>query len=569
MQEGSIFIAPKTYTFTLKTMDLSGNKSSGITKNITPTAIQGKAMQITLTPSTTEITNQNADVNISITTDATSITTVKYESGNQNISYFTSNGTEILADSNGAYSFTASKNGTYTVYVFDSDGRRETQTVKIENIDKTLPIKVVNLMAVYGSNFDLISSQTDSTLKVQITSSDGAIVHATQEATVNTTNNTATATITAPSLSSSQATVNGTDYTIRAKVCGTIDNKPEHTATLNISSAATIDSISLSTTKLSVDDVTSEQTTTATVTGKNLDVAGTITLQLYDSTEKAYGSAIPVNKSDFEMHQASFTAQVPIPTVDDKYTLRVLFDGTAQSKTISLQVYGSPTFTSFKFPKAGIRKQDNTLTATVKGKNFTAPNVTSDSFTVTCSENSSITNDSTVKVLSDSKLAVTLTIPSKPGEYKVAVFAGFNDNGAASTATFTGDTDGSNNWNIIYSLDPEGSANAATNYPAFNWTNTYGETYKDYLGEVTDGWYIPSVAELCYVYRNLSSINETLNVIYNINRKYVFSSEVYKGSHCSSSQNLEYPNTSWCVDMRSGKVTRGNRDFFVLVIRAF
>lgn len=783
MQEGSIFIAPKTqsatipnlknsktYTFTLKTMDLSGNKSSGKNATITPTAIQGKAMQITLTPSTTEITNQNVDISILITTDATSISTVKYESGNQNTSYFISNGAEISANNNGEYSFTATKNGTYTVYVFDSDGRRETQTVKIENIDKTSPKEVVNLMAVYdyskkkitvtwdtrdtdidyylisynlgnetkasnvnvpdksytlsnieagtdaytftvksvdkagnegnsnstsitpkdvvlissikldrnhiayndtnktinvtvyGSNFNLISSQSDQTLKVQFV--DGTNI-TTYDATVNTTNNTATATITVPTLS--EATVNGTDYTIRAKVCGTIDTKLEHTATLNISSAATISSISLSTTKLSVDDVTSGDKTTATVTGTNFDVAGTIKLQLYDSTGKTYGSAITVDTSDFEMHQTNFTAQIPIPTVDDKYILIVLFDETAQRERTSLQVYGSPVFTSFKIPKAGISKQDNTLTATVIGKNFTAPNITSASFTVTCSEKISITNDSTVKVLSDSMLSVTLTIPSTPNEYKVivanesksldgtftvkdysdyenkigyiiladgtlvepssyteintsnppvAVFAGLNDYGAAvglglqrseseyiswalsnttaynttitdiictpsngdldfdtaGTATFTGDTCGDNNWDVICSVDPAGSADAATNYPAFNWANTYGETYKDYLGGVTEGWYMPSIAELCYVvYRNRSSIEPTLDRINKINKKYATTKFSLELNYWSSSQCSKYKNYTYKLALfrPTAISTKKDDQYSVLVIRAF
>lgn len=514
--------------------------------------------------------------------------------------------------------------------------------------------KTINV-TVKGSNFDLISSQTDSSFKIQVVDSSDNVTN--YDATVNTTNNTATATITAPTLSSSQATVAGTDYTVRAKVCGTIDK--EHTAALNISSAAAVSSVSLSTSQISVDSVTSGQTTTATVTGTNFDVAGTITLQLYDSKNVAYGGAITVDTSGFEMHQTSFTVQVPIPTVDDKYTLRLLFDGTAQSKTASLQVYGSPVFTSFKIPYAGISKEDNQVTATVIGKNFTAPNVTSDSFTVTCSENSSITNDSTVKVLSDSMLGVTLTIPSSASGYKVtitsgsksldgiftvkdyssykvgqiiladgtladsssyseintnnppvAVVAGFNEYGmafgvglhqsekelmwapkdttgfntkfediictlsntggrAASTATFTGDTDGSDNWDVICSVDPEGSADAAKNYPAFNWANTYGETYKDYLGGVTEDWYMPSLAELCYVYRNITTINETLKAINKLNPGYAHNE--YNPGVWSSSQVSESSRDVLCVLFSADYVLHQSKNdtYSVLVIRAF
>lgn len=54
--------------------------------------------------------------------------------------------------------------------------------------------------------------------------------------------------------------------------------------------------------------------------------------------------------------------------------------------------------------------------------------------------------------------------------------------GAASTATFTGVTDGINNWSSIFAVVPDEAIDAATNFPAFNWANTYGSTYSSYLG---------------------------------------------------------------------------------------
>ena len=65
--------------------------------------------------------------------------------------------------------------------------------------------------------------------------------------------------------------------------------------------------------------------------------------------------------------------------------------------------------------------------------------------------------------------------------------------GAAEIATFEGDTDGSNNWDYIKSKDAEGTADSAlvaTNYPAFNWVNTYNTTFKTVLGGKTFAWYI-------------------------------------------------------------------------------
>lgn len=82
--------------------------------------------------------------------------------------------------------------------------------------------------------------------------------------------------------------------------------------------------------------------------------------------------------------------------------------------------------------------------------------------------------------------------------------------GSASTATFTGDIDGSDNWSIIQRDDPDGSANAATNYPAWNWINTYAE--KNGLSETNfkDGWYMPSLPELCVLFRQITAVNNSL-----------------------------------------------------------
>ena len=82
--------------------------------------------------------------------------------------------------------------------------------------------------------------------------------------------------------------------------------------------------------------------------------------------------------------------------------------------------------------------------------------------------------------------------------------------GAASTATFTGDTDGSDNWAEICDVDPEGTANAATNYPAFNFANTYGATAGLTGTGYENGWYVPSIAELCEVYKNKDVIQTSL-----------------------------------------------------------
>ena len=83
---------------------------------------------------------------------------------------------------------------------------------------------------------------------------------------------------------------------------------------------------------------------------------------------------------------------------------------------------------------------------------------------------------------------------------------------AASNATFTGDTDGSDNWAYICSKDSTGTADAKTNYPAFNWVNNYATTY-GLTGTYAEGWYMPSIAEICYLRRYLLVINDVLDAL--------------------------------------------------------
>ena len=118
--------------------------------------------------------------------------------------------------------------------------------------------------------------------------------------------------------------------------------------------------------------------------------------------------------------------------------------------------------------------------------------------------------------------------------------------GAAQTATFTGDTDGSDNWEYIKQQDPVGAADAATNYPAFYWVNTYNETYKTQLNNKTFAWYMPSLAELCGVYRNREAINESLAKIREQNSSYADSSLGTSG-YWSSSQR-SYTHYAWYVN---------------------
>ncbi|MBQ7158090.1 MAG: chitobiase/beta-hexosaminidase C-terminal domain-containing protein [Treponema sp.] len=167
------------YTFTVKSVDTSGNKSAGVTVKATPVAVEGNVMVINLTPSTTSATKENVTVTVQIISDA-SVKTIKYATGTKPVSYFVTDGTSITADGQGAYTFTASENETFTVFAQDKVGRRETTGITISNIDRTAPGTVTDFKAVYNYSAKTITlswnEPADSDYaKVAITSGDAAI----------------------------------------------------------------------------------------------------------------------------------------------------------------------------------------------------------------------------------------------------------------------------------------------------------------------------------------------------------------------------------------------------------
>ena len=487
-----------------------------------------------------------------------------------------------------------------------------------------------------GSNFNLIASQSDPTVKAGIFK-DNTLVGNLQNAAAA--GSDYTVTLTAPHLSSSEATVEGAVYTVKVKLCGTYQSVTE---TFIISKEARLTAQpELSVTQIASNEVTPSTTTKITIKGINLDIAGGITVQLYDSNGAAYGSAVPIDTSHTGRELITLTVDIPIPSDEGVFTAKVLFGGVIQTSyyegysynsenTVTnptIQVYGSPKFTSFKIPNAGISKEDTTVTAVVKGAKFKAPGVSETDFSVSCAEKPQITNSSAITIIDDATLKVSLTIPGTANDYTitvkyraasktgtfsvkdystgyevgkivlanntlvakddytainpsnppVAIICGVNEYGAAigialhispsdlrwaksgstgyntkfegiictvqggnaSTATFTGDIDGSDNWDYICSIDPEGTANAA---------------YADKLGGTNFAWYMPSLAELCGVYKNREAINASLAKIHGHGNSYADSS-LGTSWFWSSSQAAYNDNNAWGVYFDYGNVS--------------
>ena len=456
MSTGSLFVAPgnggveitdftagKTYIFTIKTMDTNGNKSEGTTSDsITMTLTQSDILEITLTLSTEEPTNQ--DVTVSVKTNSSSVSKIYWISGSkENYASVASSGTDITSSA----SFTVTENGTYTVAVMDYDGRRESYSISISNIDKTGPV-LTNPAAKY--DYD------EKTITVTWNTSDSDV-----------------------------------DYYL------------------------------LSYKKGDTSVVADEKVTEKSYTVTGVDVGDTE--EKYTFTVKAFDKL------------GNSGEEVSAGVIPQKVTYEA----------------GDIILKSGKIKKADSYSKDDTdpAVAVVVGFN-SAGNVLG--IGVNSSQNDDYywaTANTTGCKTSFTEIAATVT----------------GDNTAGYE--FTGNTDGSNNWTEICKADDTASANAEENYPAFYYANNYG-TSQGYTGDLASDWYIPSIAELYKIYKNMTAINNGLE-------KVTSSFKIRSDSmswYWSSSQSTASVGTALSMYFSNGEViqnyAKANR-YKVLLIRAF
>ena len=174
MEEKSVFAAPglqyievpnlangTEYTFTVKTMDTSGNKSAGVTVKATPVAVDSKEplkIDLSVPP---EKSNTAITITVNIATAAQIVDKVVYKKDGSEVA------SKLLADSSAipavksgtdrtwTFEITATDetaNGTYTVAAIDSDGREETAQIAISNFDFTAPKVASGLPAALSTD---------------------------------------------------------------------------------------------------------------------------------------------------------------------------------------------------------------------------------------------------------------------------------------------------------------------------------------------------------------------------------------------------------------------------------
>lgn len=140
--------------------------------------------------------------------------------------------------------------------------------------------------------------------------------------------------------------------------------------------------------------------------------------------------------------------------------------------------------------------------------------------------------------------------------------------GAAET--FTGDLNGSDNWETICLNDGQGIADAAKNYPAFDFVNTYAENH-NLQGIYASGWYLPSIVELCMIYENRAAVNASLEKICALDSAAAMNG-MDTNWYWSSSQADSQDDYAWFVHYFNGYAGECPKNFTnvdVLAVRAF
>lgn len=135
---------------------------------------------------------------------------------------------------------------------------------------------------------------------------------------------------------------------------------------------------------------------------------------------------------------------------------------------------------------------------------------------------------------------------------------------------FSGDMDGSDNWEVICTQDKQDTLDSALHYPAFHFVNTYAEVYK-LPGDYASGWYMPSISELCDIYQNREDIDDSLTHIYRLD-EHAAMDGLGSNWYWSSSQAGAEEDYAWFVHYFNGYAGECPKNFtnvHVLAVREF
>lgn len=427
LPESSILVSPKTenhlwtnleenttYTFTFYAVDSSENKSDAITIHGHNPIVDNNQLDISIIPSTTQLTNQSITADIIPTTTAVSIVNVKYAKGDKDTKFFSDgDGTSVIQTS-GKYTFNISSNGTYTAYVKDSDGRKEISTTVISNIDKISPEPISNLNVSYNS-----LNKKMEIYWIKSTSSDVAnqiLVH-------GNTNNLTTKEL-KNSIDSFIFPCNEDESTYFISL-QTEDNAGNVSSEISCSAKAigisSVTKIQLSKSRFDVSAIDKE--ITITVTGHNFTKITNKILALQIAGNDQTPFALTV-KND-----STATASLTAPSKEGTYNLNVVYDDEIITNT-TFSVVSSPSITSVDLEKKCVPcNVGGTETVIITGSNFDL----CENISVNIYNQGNLVSNSKASFVSNNSMKCTISIPKEESEYSVR--ATITNNGAIKDTT--------------------------------------------------------------------------------------------------------------------------------------
>ena len=418
------------YAFTVKSVDTSGNKSDGVTKTITPSIIEKSALQIALEPNTIERTNKDVVITVNVTTDAASeIKQITYTEGTESKIDTVLAGTNITETKK----ITATaENATFTVAVTDTAGRRELAFVTVDNIDKTAPAQVANVMPSYSRNDTAITLSWTNPVDKDFAGTEIVYGKTDSEETTTLTFNKNTTSVTIENIADDDS-----EYTIAIKTKDDVGNLSEaKTVTVVAATGAKITSVNLDRTHL--DSIMINRNISVTISGSNFDLLTSLLVQVTDGSKAETPVTATINK---ETNTATATVTAPVPASPTNngttYTVKVIVDSTTPAETTTSFVVSKPadvTKISLAQTQIPVGTQDN-VTVVITGTNFDIRGVTKVKL---LDSNRDEYTESTVTVpiannTSNTEFTVDIPLPTTEGIYTVAVF--FDDVKDTNTTT--------------------------------------------------------------------------------------------------------------------------------------
>ena len=418
------------YTFTVKSVDTSGNKSAGVTKTITPSIIEKSALQIALEPNTTERTNQNVVITVNATTDSASkIKKITFIEGTESKIDTVLAGTNITETKK----ITATaENATFTVAVTDTAGRRELAFVTVDNIDKTAPAQVANVMPSYSRNDTAITLSWTNPVDKDFAGTEIVYGKTDSEETTTLTFDKNTTSVTIENIADDDS-----EYTIAIKTKDDVGNlSKEKKVTVVAAKGAKITSVNLDRTHL--DSIMKNRNIEVIISGSNFDLLSSLLVQVTDGTKAETPVTATINK---ETNTATATVTAPVPASPTNngttYTVKVIVDSTTPAETTASFVVSKPadvTRITLEQTQIPVGTQE-IVTATITGYNFDIRGVTKVKL---LDSNRDEYTKSTVTVpiannTSNTEFTVDIPLPTEEGIYTVAVF--FDDVKDKTTTT--------------------------------------------------------------------------------------------------------------------------------------